>query len=282
MPDYEIRPGLVLEGTYEDRRHASLLGHIMGNFLAPLASIPPTQKLTALRFGMNAVFEDGRIIASFVMLDLIDLMLKSGVYPFRAMPGSAGHWPFTPIDTHHGEIADGNRTLAIVREMQHGLPAGPAVVDRASAAAHHSPHWAARMNWFGPAGIGSSRGMEGFRDSHGALFLKAFPDRRGLPRAEGTDIDREGHFCEIGDGRFAMTAGWPVMRGRHSGAHWLGLPPTHVEVDMRVADWYRVDRNHKIADNWVMIDIPHILQQMGLDPFEDIPFAIDPTRSRLP
>jgi hypothetical protein len=138
------------------------------------------------------------------------------------------------------------------------------------------------MNWFGPAGIGSSRGMEGFRDSHGALFLKAFPDRKGISRAENDAIARAGHFCEVGDGGYAMTAGWPNMEGIHSGGHWLGLPPTGRRVQMRVADWYRLDRTGQIADNWVLIDIPHILDQMGLDIFAELPFVIDPELPRLP
>ncbi|MEM7728085.1 MAG: hypothetical protein AAF311_02305 [Pseudomonadota bacterium] len=283
FPDYEIRPGVILEGRYEDRMHASVLGHVIGTFLAPLANIPPTRKLASLRIGINAVFEGDAIVAIFVMLDLIDLMRQSGVYPFRPMPGSDTPWFFAPVTAEPTAYpCDGRTTLEIIREMQHGLPEGPAIVDRATAAAHHSPHWSRNMNWFGPAGIGSSRGMEGFRDSHGALFLKAFPDRHGLPRASGVEIEREGHFCEIGEGRLAMTGGWPVMRGCHTGAHWLGLPPTNRTVDMRVADWYRLDPDNRIVDNWVMIDIPHMLEQMGLNIFEDLPFACDPTLSRLP
>ncbi|MGB6229428.1 MAG: hypothetical protein WBF53_04800 [Litorimonas sp.] len=283
FPDYEIRPGLVLEGRYEDRMHASVLGHVIGTFLDPLAYIPPTRKMASLRIGINAVFESEKIVAFFVMVDLIDLMRQAGVYPFRAMPGSDGPWFMPPAETGTGRgEGSGIRTLDIVREMQHGLPDGPAVVDRASAAAHHSPHWAERMNWFGPAGIGSSRGMEGFRDSHGALFLKAFPDRHGLPRAAGTDVGRQGHFCEIGEGRLAMTGGWPNMRAHHRGGHWLGLPPTGCRIDMRVSDWYRLDDANRIVDNWVMMDIPHMLAQMGLDVFEDLPFAANPQRSRLP
>ncbi|MGB7371921.1 hypothetical protein [Erythrobacter sp.] len=282
FPHYEIRPGVILEGQYEGRRHASMLGFVSGNFLTPFAGVPPTKKLAHLRFGMNLVFQDGCAIGCFVMFDLIDLMDSAGIYPFRAMPGSPGQWLFPPIGREGKNRPDGQKTLAIIREMQAGLPSGPAVVDRASAAAHHSPNWSETMNWFGPAGIGSSRGMAGFRDAHGALFLRAFQDRRGIPRGHGDDIARPGHFCEIGEGAFAMTGGWPNMIGTHAGAQWLGLPPTGREIRMRVADWYRLDRFDRIADNWVMIDIPHILDQMGMDVLAEIPFTTDPTLPRLP
>lgn len=283
FPRYEIRPGLILEGEYEGRRHASMLGLLTSNFTQSFLGIPATQKLVHLRIAINLVFEADRERASgcFVMFDLIDLVRVAGVYPFREMPGSPEQWVFAPVENGSREPV-ALPALQVVREMQAGLPDGPAVVDRASAAAHHSPHWSDTMNWFGPAGIGSSRGMEGFRDAHGALFLRAFPDRQGIPRGSGEAIARPGHFSEIGEGAFAMTAGWPNMAATHIGPHWLGLPPTGRKVEMRVADWYRLDRFGRIADNWVLIDIPHILHQIGLDILEDIPFANDPTLSRLP
>ncbi|MEE4212628.1 MAG: hypothetical protein V2I43_25565 [Parvularcula sp.] len=282
FPDYEIRAGLLLEGIYEDRKHASLLGFVAGNHLHPFCGISPTRKLALLRFAMNAIFDGSRITSLFVMFDLVELMRTSGRYPFGIMPGSTAEWLFPPAAGLSAQASEGLDSLAIVREMQHGLPDGPAVVDRASAAAHHSSHWAKTMNWFGPAGIGSSRGMEGFRDSHGALFLKAFPDRSGLPRRATPHFAGEGHFCEIGEGAFAMTAGWPNMRGYHTGAGWLGLPPTGREIRMRVADWYRLDGNHQLADNWVMIDIPHMVDQMGSNLLAELPFIDDPRISRLP
>ena len=282
LPDFSIQPAISLQGEYEGYRHASLLGFVVGNFIEDLVGIPPTCKLTTLRFAMNAVYDGATAIACFVMFDLLELIRLAGYFPLRPMPGSPIEWLFPLGDFDARNDKERYDTLEIIREMQRGLPAGPAVVDRASAAAHHSPHWAARMNWFGPAGIGSSRGMEGFRDSHGALFLRAFQDRCGIARAADGPVERPGHFCEIGDGNLAMTAGWPAMRGRHTGSQWLGLPPTGKEIEMRVADWYRLDQKGRITDNWVMMDIPHMLEQMGLNVFEDLPFAADPTLSRLP
>lgn len=285
LPDFEIRPATILAGEYEGHQHVSVLGHVMGTHADSLLGIPPTHQLTFLRFAINLVVEDDRFARAYIMFDLIDMMRQAGFYPLRTMPGSIEQWAFPP--GHHGftlasgEPAISARSLAIVREMQRGLPHASAVVDRASAAAAHSPHWAEHMNWFGPAGIGSSRGMHGFRDRHGALFLKAFPDRSGIPRDRHGPDERPGHFCEIGDARWAMTAGWPAMRGTHTGGQWLGLPPTGKAIEMRVADWYRLTPNDRIVDNWVMIDIPHILDQMGLDIIDDLRFFANPAKPRL-
>ena len=37
--------------------------------------------------------------------------------------------------------------------------------------------WHPRMNWYGPAGIGTGRGIEGFRNWHQIPFLAGMPDR---------------------------------------------------------------------------------------------------------
>ena len=38
-------------------------------------------------------------------------------------------------------------------------------------------YWHPKMNWYGPAGIGSMRRISGFRNWHQIPFLKAMPDR---------------------------------------------------------------------------------------------------------
>ena len=86
----------------------------------------------------------------------------------------------------------------------------------------------------------------------------------------------------LGDGYFACTGGWPSVRSTHLGGERLGLPPTGRKVEMRVADWYRLDANDKIVDNWVMIDVPYILAQMGLDLFHDLEFRVDRALLRQP
>lgn len=286
FPDLEIRLACVLGGSYEERDFVSAWGHVQGSFDAPLVGIPPTRGLAMLRFGVNAIVRDGRFCKIYVLLDLVDLMRQAGVYPFRAMPGSREGWAFPPIDTGATALgidaARGLRTLAIVREMQAGLPHPDEIATLADKPGRHSHHWHPAMNWYGPAGIGSMRGERGFRDYHGALFLQAFPDRTGIPRQDGGPQDAPGHYIQLGDGNYAVTGGWPSLVATHLGGEWLGLPPTGRRIEMRVADWYRLDDQGRIADNWVMIDVPHIVAQMGLDILHDLEFVVDRARPRWP
>jgi len=286
FPDYEQRIGFAVGGEYEARDQVSSLGHIIATFDAPWLGIPPTHGLVFLRFGINAIVTDGRISKAYILLDIVDVMRQAGVYPFRRMPGSGEAWPFPPQDTGATALStdaeQGATTLSIVREMQMGLPRPEDVPSLATTPSRHSVRWHENMNWYGPAGIGSSRGLRGFRNFHGALFLQAFPDRTGRPRDPNGPEDGPGHYTQIGDGRFAVTGGWPSLVATHLGGEWLGLPPTGRRVEMRVADWYRLDENDRIIDNWVMMDVPHIVHQMGLDIFHDLQFGVDPSRERWP
>jgi hypothetical protein len=238
------------------------------------------------RFGFCATVRDGRIASAYVLLDLLDVMQQAGCYPLRRMPGSDVQWPLPPAESsnrialHDPEL--GARTLRIVEEMQTGLAKGDDLKDLAKLRGRHSPHWHRNMNWYGPAGIGSSRGQRGFLDYHGALFIQAFPDRSGIAREPGDDEARPGSYMSVGDGPYAVTTGWPLMRGTHTGGGWLGVPPSGRAVTMRVADWYRADVDGKLIDNWVMIDLLDILAQFGLDVLDDLRYIADPTLPRWP
>ena len=286
FPDWEARMACMLGGEYEGRECVSTWGVLMGNLAAPWLGIAPTHGLCALRFGINAVFREGRIAKVYVLLDIVDLMRQAGFYPFRRMPGSAEAWAFPPCDSGASASAvDGERgavTLTAVREMQMGLAKGAELKAMTNSRSRHSPHWHRNMMWYGPAGIGSSRGQKGFLDFHGALFMQAFPDREGILRDHAGTEDAPGHYIRLGDGHYAVTAGWPSLYGTHLGGQWLGLPPTGKRVEMRVADWYRTDRDGKIIDNWVLIDLLHILQQTGLDVLDDLRYIVDPALNRWP
>ena len=109
--------------------------------------------------------------------------------------------------------------------------------------------------WYGPCGIGTARRVSGFQDHHQRPFLHAFPDRVG-----------GNHRARIAEGRYMASTGWPSVRATHSG-DYLGAPATHKPIGMRVMDWWRVT-DETIAENWVLIDLPELLLQMGVDVLE--------------
>jgi predicted ester cyclase len=281
FPNLEYRQAFFLGGEYEGRDMVSTWGHVHGTFDVPWLGIPQTHSLAFLSFGLNAIVRNGKMAKVYILLDIVDVMRQAGYYPFRDSPGTMERWPFPPADTGATALSHdpklGAESLRIIREMQTGLLTPDEIKAQVS---RHSPHWHEHMNWYGPAGIGSMRGRRSYGNFHGSLFLQAFPDRGGFPREEGGPQDAPGHYIRLGDGRYAVTAGYPSLRGTHTGPEWLGLPPTGRKIELRVADWYRLDNDGKIYDNWVMMDIPHIVHQMGMDIFHDLEHFVDRAKPR--
>ena len=58
-------------------------------------------------------------------------------------------------------------------------------------------------------------------------------------------------------------------RAKYGSNDWLGYTADNQNVVMRVMDFYHHDEG-LIRENWVPIDIVHILKQIGIDVFEKI------------
>ena len=92
-------------------------------------------------------------------------------------------------------------------------------------------YWHPRFNWYGPAGIGTARGIAGFRHWHQVPFLAAMPDR-GLDDS----VNLMSHW--IGEGEYVCETGWPNMSMTLSGDGWMGIAPAGRKVQLR-SDLYR-------------------------------------------
>ena len=47
----------------------------------------------------------------------------------------------------------------------------------------------------------------------------------------------------------------------------MGIAPTGKRVEIRYMDFWKV-KDGEIVSNWVMVDFPHVMQQLGVDPFQ--------------
>ena len=117
--------------------------------------------------------------------------------------------------------------------------------------------WHPKMNWYGPAGIGSNRRISGFRSWHQVPFLNAMPDR-------SSDTQNGGYDCYFADGDYVLFCGWPGMKATITGDGWMRIAPSGQKIDMTSLDIWRCE-NGLIRENWVMIDILDIWRQLGVD-----------------
>lgn len=246
---------IVAAGVFNDAVMVAVMGRYRGTFMHDLVGIPANHKPVWLRFGEIHRIENGRIAESWMLPDMLDLMRQVGIWPLAPSLGAEGMWPapagnsraLSPID-----VEAGRASFDLVLAMHAALGTFDGhTMDSMNLA----PYWTPDFAWYGPAGIGTSFGLDGFRTVHQIPFLTAFPDRRGGQ-----------HVARIGDCDFVVTGGWPSVTATHTGDGWLGIPATGRPVGMRVMDFYRCE-NGLIAENWVPLDIIDLLRQMGYDIF---------------
>ena len=124
-----------------------------------------------------------------------------------------------------------------------------------------SKFWHPKMNWYGPSGIGTGRGIEGFRKWHQIPFLDAMPDR-------GKFVDQiTYHF--FGDGNYVGVTGWPNMIQTLSDGGWMGIAPSGKRITMRSLDFWRIEKG-LIRENWVLVDLLDVYDQVGVDVFSRV------------
>jgi predicted ester cyclase len=259
MPDLERRDAIVVAGHDEGgAAWIGACGHYAGTFARPFLDIAPTGHMAAFRFHEFFRLEGEQVVEVQAIWDIPELMMQAGVWPLAPELG-ARQRAFGPM-TQDGlaERTDpGAASVALVCEMldflvRHPSRGGPEVMEL-------DRFWHPRFNWYGPAGIGTARGVRGFRAWHQIPFLRGMPDR-GL-NAEGT----EHHF--IGEGPYVAVTGWPNMRLSLTGPNWLGLPPTGRTLFLRSLDFWRVEAG-RIRENWVLVDLLDAHVQLGADPLE--------------
>lgn len=256
FPDIERRDQIVIAGDYQDNAFVCSYSQLQGTFERDWQDIPASQSVVSLRCCEVNEIVDGKIVQAHVLIDVLDLMYQVGCWPMSPSLGEEGAWrsPST-LDGVNLDVVDpetGAATLKVCKDMHGGLLAFDG---KDLASMHHAQYWTPNFMWYGPAGVGTSRGLKGFEAHHQIPFLRAFPDRKVA-----------NHIANVYDGNYAITGGWPSVVATHSGPDWLNVGPTGRHIKMRVMDFYRVE-NGLIAENWVPIDITNILLQMGVDVF---------------
>jgi predicted ester cyclase len=108
------------------------------------------------------------------------------------------------------------------------------------------------FRWMGNFGCGTKEGLAAFQDNWQRPFQAAFSDK----------------VC-IDEARLFMGE-WAAAFGRQEAIHsgeFMGIAPTGKRVEIRYMDFWKVV-DGKIVDNWVMVDFPFVMAQLGVDLFQ--------------
>lgn len=258
IPDLERRDMIVLSGaTPEGQEWVGAMGNYMGTFLAPFLDIPPTGHLVHMRYHEFFRFEGGKVVEMQAIWDIPELMMQARAWPLAPQLGAFLCTPGPMTGDGLTASGDGRATFEHVVAMLTDLclyPAqgGPEVMNL-------DQYWHSQVNWYGPAGIGTARGIAGFRHWHQAPFLRGMPDRK---------LDAMGDLMSnwVAEGAYVCETGWPNMRLTLTGDGWMGIPPVDKEVLMRSLDFWRVE-DGLIRENWVLVDLLDVYRQIGVDVF---------------
>ena len=259
LPDVERRDIICISGSDQNAANwVGCAGHYVGRFMRPFLGIPPTGHIASVRYHEFYCFTDGQITEMHVIWDLPCLMMQANVWPMGPSLGNEWHVPGpasqdgldTAQVTPEQSAASCQHVIDMLSAMQkYPAQGGPEIMEM-------EKYWHPHFNWYGPSGIGSSRGIESFRSWHQSPFLDAMPDRGQYP----DDVSQ--HF--FAEGAYVAVTGWPNMAQTLSGHGWLGIGPTGQKITLRSLDFWRLE-NGFIRENWVLVDLLDIWTQTGVD-----------------
>ena len=258
LPDVEKRPWIIIAGTddHEDD-WVGIAGTYIGTFVKPFLDIQPTGHLAHMRFHEYYKIKNEKIIEIQAIWDIPELMMQAGAWPMAPSLGREGLIPGPATcdglqtgDYQH-DVSTKSKTLVI--DMLTAMSKHP---EEPQEAMEMPRYWHPKMNWYGPAGIGTARGISGFRNWHQMPFLMGMPDR-GSFRDELTY-----HF--FADGPYVAVTGWPNMKQTLSDDGWMGIAPSGRMITLRSLDFWRIERG-QIRENWVLVDLLDVYRQLGVD-----------------
>ncbi|MEL7485617.1 MAG: ester cyclase [Pseudomonadota bacterium] len=254
----ERRDAIVMAGsTDDDQTWVGCCGQYVGAFVQPFLDIPPTGHFATMRYHEFYRVEDDRVVEFQGLWDIPELMHQAGAWPMTPQLGR--NW-YAPGPATQDGLAIANRddahadaSLKLVRDMCADLGA---YAEGGVEAMRLDRYWHPHCSWYGPYGIGTCRGIDGFRNWHQIPFLNGMPDRAGTG----------GYGAFFADGDFVGVTGWPNMEATISDNGWLGIAPAGQKITMRSLDFWRCE-DGLIRENWVLVDLLSVYDQIGVDVF---------------
>ena len=252
------RQDIFLAGTSEidQTEWVISMGHLMGLLDQDWLGMRTTRKLAFLRYADFYCVQEGQLVRGVFFCDLIGVMHQLGISPLPLQTGVSFLYPGPR--THDGLLfeyqdnRESKKTLDLVNRMLADLTTLNISGDDLPPPEYLARTWHEDMIWYGPAGIGATYTIPRYQEQH------QYPFRTGL---QGKRFN--GHLCRLAEGNYAGFFGWPNLTNTAIGG-FLGLPASDRAADMRVVDIYRREGD-KLAENWVLIDLPWWLKQQGVD-----------------
>ena len=236
-------------------------GNLVGNFMEPWLGIPPTKLSTWVRFVEVYEMQGGKIVRTHMLYDLLSLLNQVGFRFFNALAPEVvipGPIPNNGVILGKSDPEQSQASLALEEKWrQVGLrelgELKKSITPDESALSLVSKYFQKDMMWYGPDGIGSSKGIFNYLSKH------ELPWQLTFHQTEWKTPD-----VRIAENDYVATFGCQGSNLVHNGAELFGLPASSKQVSVSCCHIYRREGD-RIAENWSLMDMTDLLQQLGVD-----------------
>lgn len=246
-----------IDGTNDGRMWVSGTGYFNATFANDYLTIPATGETVNIRWGEFCRIEQGKIVQTYFMLDLVDLMQQAG---FQVLPPSRGvDGVYPPPRAKDGillEAQDENTSAHTLEHIRRFIFDALNSYDQSELKSMGiADYFHPKVQWYGPGGIGACLTLQEFENNHQRHWLRAYPDR------QVQDLD-----ALIAEGSFSGGPGWAGVKATHTG-DYLDASATNKPVEFNGLDFWKLE-NDRYIENWVFVDMIHLFRQFGIDLFD--------------
>jgi predicted ester cyclase len=246
-----------IDGLDDGRMWVAGTGHFNATFANDYLTIPASNKEVNIRWGEFCRVDQDKVVETFVLLDLIDLMQQVDIQVLPPSRGIDGLYP--PPRAKDGillEAQDEKLSAHTLEHIRHFIFDALNSYDQTALKSMGiADYFDPDIHWYGPGGIGACLSLREFEDNHQRHWLRAFPDRKVQ------DLD-----ALIAEGYFSGGPGWAGVLATHSG-DYLDARATNRPVEFNGLDFWKLE-NDRYIENWVFVDMIHLFRQFGIDLFE--------------
>ena len=246
-----------IDGSNDGRMWVAGTGLFNARFTNDYLTIPANNEAVSIRWCEFCRVDDEKIVESFFLLDIVDLMQQAG---FQVLPPSRGiDGQYPPPRARDGimlEAQDEQVSAYTLDHIRRFIFDALNSYDQSKLKSMGiADYFHPDVRWYGPGGIGACLSLKEFEDNHQRHWLHAYPDRLVQ------DLD-----ALIAEGPYSGGPGWAGVKATHTG-DYLDAPATNKPVEFNGLDFWKLE-NDRYIENWVFVDMVHLFRQFGIDLFE--------------
>lgn len=248
-----------IDGLQDGNMWVGGTGYFNATFANDYLTIPASNNEVNIRWGEFCRIEQDKIIETYVLLDLIDLMQQAGFHVLPPSRGVDGMYP--PPRAGDGIMLEAQDKEVSAHALEHIrrfiFDALNSYDQSALKSMGIADYFHPEVHWYGPGGIGACLSFQEFEDNHQRPWLHAYPDRLVQ------DLD-----ALIAEGCYSGGPGWAGVKATHAG-DYLDAPATNNPIEFNGLDFWKLE-NDRYIENWVFVDMIHLFRQFGIDLFEHL------------